>query len=84
MPRITETTNLSFDSMRDTPTVWVSIEGAAEHFGVTPRTIDRWEKEEGLPVHRLGRGPKAHKRYDPLELDVWARSRCSAVPAGGA
>jgi len=72
---------VKLDRVRDTPTVWLDVDGAADHFGVTGRTIDRWEKEAGLPVHRLGIGPKARKRYDVIELDVWARNRCSDVLA---
>ena len=76
-----ETTNVKLDRLRDTVTVWVDLEGAADHFSVTGRTIDRWEKEAGLPVHRLGIGTKARKRYDLVELDQWARNRCSDVLA---
>lgn len=54
---------------------WKEIAG---HFGRRVRTVQRWEKEEGMPVHR-----HAHRRRGTVyalgeELDSWWRSR--AVP----
>ena len=47
----------------------------ASHFGRRVRTVQRWEKEEGMPVHR-----HAHRRRGTVyalaaELDSWWRSR---------
>ena len=40
------------------------------------RTLQRWEREQGLPVHRLGgRKPGSVFAYKP-ELDGWWRERC--------
>jgi TolB-like protein/Flp pilus assembly protein TadD len=44
------------------------------------RTVRRWEKEEGLPVHR-----HAHKKLGTVyayksELDTWRRSRSGGMP----
>jgi tetratricopeptide (TPR) repeat protein len=52
----------------------------ASHFGRRVRTVQRWEKEEGMPVHR-----HAHRRRGTVyalvaELDAWWRSR--TVPPG--
>lgn len=49
-------------------TSWKEI---AQHFGRDVRTVQRWEKEEGLPVHR-----HPHKRQSSVyayqhELDTW-------------
>jgi hypothetical protein len=48
------------------------------------RTVRRWEKEDGLPVHR-----HAHKKLGTVyayrsELDAWRRSRRGGMPAGRA
>src|SRR6185295_9998432 len=52
----------------------------AAHLGRRVRTVQRWEKEEGLPVHRL-----AHRRRGTVyawshELDAW-RAQKSVPPA---
>ena len=44
------------------------------------RTVQRWEREEGLPVHRL-----AHEKLGSVyayqsELDSWWRSRAAGLP----
>ena len=48
------------------------------------RTVRRWEKDEGLPVHR-----HAHKKLSSVyahrsELDSWREGRSRAQPTGGA
>lgn len=43
---------------------WDQIAG---HFGVTVRTAQLWEKENGMPVHRFRKRVSA----DPAELDRW-------------
>src|SRR5215475_630309 len=35
------------------------------------RTIQRWEREMALPVHRIGRGPKSPVHAFPGELQAW-------------
>jgi len=75
MPRMSETTNLKLDTVaHDLP---MSVDEAAAYLLVTSRTVDRWIATGGLPVHRLGDGPKAPKRFYRSELDAWVRSRCS-------
>ncbi len=59
----------------------------AAHLGRRVRTVQRWEKDEGLPVHRL-----AHRRRGTVyalshELDAWWAQRSvsptpDATPAG--
>src|SRR3954469_8511261 len=55
-------------------TTWKEI---AAHLGRNVRTLQRWEKDYGLPVHR-----PAHKQSrvviaDKDELDAWLRQRDS-------
>jgi len=35
------------------------------------RTVQRWEKALGLPVHRIGQGPRSPACAFPAELDAW-------------
>ena len=39
------------------------------------RTVQRWEREEGLPVHRLQHGKLGSVYAYPAELDAWFASR---------
>ena len=39
------------------------------------RTVQRWEREEGLPVHRLQHEKLGSVYADTAELDAWFRSR---------
>ena len=48
-------------------TSWKEI---ADYLGVTVRTAQRWEAEQGLPVRRLG-GDRARVAADCSELDAW-------------
>jgi len=41
------------------------------------RTVQRWEREQGLPVHRLGAGGQGQVFAYKSELDAWWRSRQS-------
>jgi hypothetical protein len=50
---------------------WKSI---ARHFGRTPRTVQRWHSEYGLPVRHLG-GHKSSIFAYADELDSWMRNR---------
>ena len=39
------------------------------------RTVQRWEREEGLPVHRLAHAERGSVFADPSELTEWWKSR---------
>jgi Tol biopolymer transport system component len=39
------------------------------------RTVQRWEREEGLPVHRLAHAERSSVFADPVELTDWWKSR---------
>lgn len=53
----------------------------AAHLGRSVRTIQRWEREAGLPVRRLVVGGKAQVFAYKQELDGW-RSSKEEHPAG--
>jgi Tfp pilus assembly protein PilF len=54
----------------------------AAHFGRRVRTVQRWEKEEGLPVHRHAHRSRGTISAVPEELDTWWASRTES-PDGG-
>src|SRR3954470_13862731 len=43
------------------------------------RTVQRWEREEGLPVHRLQHGKLGSVYAYPAELDAWFSSRGASL-----
>ncbi len=45
------------------------------------RTVQRWERDEGLPVHRLAHAERGSVFADPAELTAWWKSRQIAPPA---
>jgi hypothetical protein len=47
----------------------------ASYLGRGLRTVQRWEREEGLPVHRLGHAKRGSVYADPAELIAWWKSR---------
>jgi hypothetical protein len=58
-------------------TSWKEI---AQHFGREVRTVQRWEKEEGLPIHRHAHQRRASVYAYPEELDAWWRDRGAHLP----
>lgn len=51
---------------------------AAVYLDVSVDALAKFERTDpDFPVHRLGRGPRAHRRYYAAELDAWLRNRCS-------
>jgi adenylate cyclase len=46
-----------------------------------PRTVQRWEREEGLPVHRLQHEKLGSVYAYPSELDAWWASRQGEIRA---
>lgn len=51
---------------------WKSI---AAHFGRTVRTVQRWEREQGLPVHRLLHTSQSSVYAYPSALNEWLAGR---------
>lgn len=47
----------------------------ASYLGRGIRTVQRWEREEGLPVHRLAHAERGSVFADPAELSEWWKSR---------
>jgi Tol biopolymer transport system component len=57
---------------------WKSI---AVYLGRGVRTVQRWERDEGLPVHRLAHEKRGTVYADKHELDVWWESRRLTLPS---
>jgi len=47
----------------------------AEYLSVSVRTAQIYEKEMGLPIERIGKGPKARVIADPQRIDEWLKQR---------
>jgi tetratricopeptide (TPR) repeat protein len=45
----------------------------AAFFGRTERTVKRWEKERGLPIHRLPGASRSRIYAEISELDIWLK-----------
>lgn len=63
------------------PSVLTSWKEISEHLGKGVRTVQRWELELGLPVHRSEGGSARALFAVPEELDAWARSHPRAPTA---
>jgi Tol biopolymer transport system component len=46
-------------------------EAIAHYLGWTPRTVIRWEKQKGLPVHRVAGGKRQPVYAYRHEIDLW-------------
>ncbi len=55
--------------------VWVGINEAATHLGVTKDTIRNWIKKTAIPAHKIGKLWK----FKLSELDEWVKSGKSAI-----
>ena len=51
---------------------WKSI---AAYLSRDPRTVQIWEKTEGLPIHRLNHNSRPSVYAYTIELDAWLRER---------
>ena len=60
---------------------WKAI---ASYLGRGVRTVQRWEREEGLPVHRLAHEKRGSVYADKPELDAWWESRRRTLSASQA
>ena len=56
-------------------TALTSWKEVAEHLGKGVRTVQRWERQMGLPVRRPSLRKKGVVLAFPEELDVWVRSQ---------
>jgi hypothetical protein len=54
----------------------------SHYLGYEVRTLERWEKEKGLPVHRVPGGKRRAIFAYPEELDAWLLSAEKALEAG--
>lgn len=79
MPGMDQMTSMKFDENG-----LMTAQEVAERLRVTLASVAAYEKleENPLPVHRLGTGPKAPKRYVRGEVEAWIRSRWSDRNAG--
>ena len=50
----------------------------ANYLGKGVRTVQRWERQSGLPVHRPSGSRKGVVLAFPAELDKWARGAAAA------
>jgi len=57
-----------------------SWEEIAGYLGCETRTCMRWEKDSGLPVHRVGSASKSHIFAYQSEFDNWLRGRTDREP----
>jgi predicted site-specific integrase-resolvase len=62
---------------RGRPKLWRKHE-VAEFFGRHERTIERWQREDGLPCVRPSKGTV---RYSPEEVRAWAAGDRAPVAA---
>lgn len=51
------------------------------YLGRDRRTLGRWERERGMPVHRVPGGERPRVYAVPAELDRWLRQGTEAPPA---
>lgn len=63
--------------MADRLDSWKDI---AAYLGRQVRTVQRWEHERGLPVHRLPGGDKPRVYALPAEIDTWLGSQQTPSP----
>lgn len=61
------------------PDVLDGWKAVADYLGKSVRTAQRWNAESGLPVHKLGAGPREHVYAYRSELDEWRRSASRRV-----
>jgi TolB-like protein/Flp pilus assembly protein TadD len=54
----------------------------ASYLGRDARTVQLWEKQEGLPIHRHTHQARASVYAYPAELDAWLKMRTAEKTAG--
>lgn len=55
--------------------VWLTRLELAQHLNVSVRSIERWQREAGLPAHRWS---ERVYRYSAGEVEAWLRERRAA------
>lgn len=63
------------------PNILTSWKEIGQYLGKGVRTVQRWEREAGLPVRRRENAARHVVLAIPQELDDWARS-CTRGPVG--
>lgn len=67
---------MELDRTRDDAPMTAAV--AADYLRITVEGLDKLIRDsDAFPVHRLGNGPRAHRRFYRSEIDAWLRSRCS-------
>src|SRR3977135_4219820 len=72
--------NLGLDAHRRRLESWKEI---AAYLGRDVTTVRRWEKREGLPVHRLHHSRLGSVYAYTLELDEWRNEGAAGAAIGG-
>lgn len=70
------------DDMPPEPRI-LSWKGIARYFGVSIRTVQRWESTEGLPVRRHQHGRQGSVYAIAGELETWLRGKSKTATAEG-
>jgi len=52
----------------------------ATYLGRGVRTVQRWESDLGLPVHRIGQGNRSPVFAFTADLDFWLHARRASIP----
>jgi excisionase family DNA binding protein len=61
----------------------MSARDAAAYLDITVDGLAKLIREDRtFPVHRLGNGPRAHRRFYRSELDRWLTKRCRTATSG--
>jgi hypothetical protein len=63
------------------PVVFTSWKEIAAYLGRGIRTVQRWELQLGLPVHRPNLRVRGIVRASRKELDLWVANQWSAAPS---
>lgn len=61
--------------MRQQNPILNSWKEIASYFNRGVRTVQRWERELGLPAHRIGSGPRSPVFAYPHELERWMQQQ---------
>jgi tetratricopeptide (TPR) repeat protein/TolB-like protein len=70
---------MSSNNANDRLDSWKAIAGYLRR---TERTARRWERHEGLPVHRLSHHDRSSVYAFKSELDAWRAARSTEMPSG--